>query len=127
MSMFSKSVALLLSLFLPTACTERTASDAAAGKLAFESKCLVCHSVGQGAKVGPDMVGVTRRRSDEWLAKWLRSPEALLDSDVHAKAMLKGHDGIPMPNQGFSDVEIRQYIAYFHWLDAQPKSAGSGG
>ena len=23
-----------------------------------------------------------------------------------------------MPNQGLSQTEIRQYLAYFHWIDA---------
>jgi hypothetical protein len=30
-----------------------------------------------------------------------------------------------MPNQNLSDAEIRQYLKYFHWYDAQP--AGSVG
>src|SRR6185295_4473629 len=34
--------------------------DAVQGKLGFESKCLACHSVGQGRKLGPDVAGVTR-------------------------------------------------------------------
>jgi nitrite reductase (NO-forming) len=28
-----------------------------------------------------------------------------------------------MPNQSLSDAEIKQYIKYFQWIDAQP--AGS--
>ena len=41
-----------------------TPTDPAAvqGKLDFESKCLACHSVGQGRKLGPDLAGVTKRR-----------------------------------------------------------------
>ncbi len=97
--------------------------DAVQGKLAFESKCLACHSVGQGKKLGPDVAGVTRRRTDEWLTRWLRSPEKMLETDAAAKAMLKDHSNIPMPNQSLTDTEIRQYLKYFHWIDAQP--AGS--
>lgn len=40
-----------------------TEPDAVAGKQAFESKCLACHSVGEGKKLGPDVAGVTKRRS----------------------------------------------------------------
>jgi nitrite reductase (NO-forming) len=94
-----------------------------AAKLDFESKCFACHSVGQGKKLGPDIAGVTKRRSDEWLGKWLKSPEAMLQTDADAKAMLKEHNNIPMPNQGLSDKEIAQYLAYFHWIDAQPAAA----
>ena len=37
-----------------------------------------------------------------------------------AKAMLKEWNNIPMPNQNLSDEEVRQYLKYFHWVDAQP-------
>lgn len=97
-----------------------TDPDAVAAKLAFESKCLACHSVGQGKKLGPDIAGVTKRRSDDWLAKWMKSPEKMLETDADAKAMLKEYNNIPMPNQNISDAEIRQFIKYFHWIDAQP-------
>ena len=93
---------------------------AAAGKQAFESKCLACHSVGQGKKLGPDMAGVTTRRTDDWLTRWLKSPDKMLQTDADAKALLKEYNNIPMPNQGLSDLEITQYLAYFHWIDAQP-------
>jgi len=100
-----------------------TDPDTVQGKLAFESKCLACHSVGQGKKLGPDVAGVTQRRSDEWLTKWLKSPEKMLETDTYAKAMLKEYNNLPMPNQSLSDAEIRQYIKYFHWIDSQPAGA----
>jgi nitrite reductase (NO-forming) len=100
-----------------------TEPDAVQGKVAFESKCLACHSVGQGKKLGPDLAGVTKRRTDAWLARWLKEPEKMLASDAAAKAMLKEYNNLPMPNQGLTDAEIRQYLRYFHWIDAQP--AGS--
>ncbi len=97
-----------------------TDPDAVAGKLAFESKCLACHSVGEGKKLGPDVAGVTKRRSDAWLARWLKEPEKMLATDPDAKAMLKEYNNLPMPNQSLGDAEIRQYLKYFHWIDAQP-------
>jgi nitrite reductase (NO-forming) len=98
-----------------------TDPDAVQAKLNFESKCLACHSIGQGKKLGPDLAGVTARRSDEWLFRWMKSPEKMLETDAAAKAMLKEYNNIPMPNQNLSETEIRQYLKYFHWFDAQPK------
>ena len=40
-----------------------------------------------------------------------------------ARAMLKEYNNIPMLNQNLSDAEIRQYVKYFHWIDAQPAGA----
>jgi nitrite reductase (NO-forming) len=93
------------------------------GKLDFESKCLACHSIGQGKKLGPDLAGVTKRRTDAWLTSWLTSPEKMLASDADAKAMLKESNNIPMPNQNLTSAEIQQYLKYFHWADTQ--AAGS--
>ena len=100
-----------------------TEPDAVQGKLAFESKCLACHSVGQGKKLGPDVAGVTKRRTDDWLSRWLKAPEKMLASDAAAKAMLKEFNNVPMPNQSLTDTEIRQYLRYFHWIDAQPAAS----
>jgi nitrite reductase (NO-forming) len=97
--------------------------EAVQGKLNFESKCLACHSVGEGKKLGPDVAGVTKRRTDAWLARWLKEPEKMLATDADAKALLTEYNSIPMPNQSLSDVEIKQYIKYFHWIDAQPAGA----
>ena len=102
-----------------------TDPDAVQGKLAFESKCLACHSIGQGKKLGPDIAGVTRRRSDDWLTRWLKSPEKMLVTDADARAMLKEYNNVPMPNQSLGDAEIRQYIKYFHWVDSQPAAAAA--
>lgn len=95
-------------------------------KLAFESKCLACHSIGAGDKLGPDLLGVTKRRDEAWLTRWLKSPEQMLQTDATAKALLDRWK-IPMPNQGLSDDEIKGYIAYFKWADQniQPKSGAA--
>lgn len=102
-------------------------TDAAAqrGKLDFESKCLACHSIGGGDRLGPDLYGVTRRRDADWLVRWLEAPERMLAaSDAAAKAMLERYK-LPMPNQNLSDVEIRQYIAYFRWADEHVRPQGT--
>jgi nitrite reductase (NO-forming) len=101
-------------------------SDPAAvkGKLSFESKCLACHSIGAGDKLGPDLLGVSKRRSEAWIAKWLKSPEQMLQSDADAKAMLDKYK-VPMPNQNLSDEEIREFAAYFKWADTNMQPAQS--
>jgi nitrite reductase (NO-forming) len=103
------------------------------GKLAFESKCLACHSIGGGDKLGPDLYGVSKRRNDAWLAKWLKVPEQMLQSDADARTMLDKYK-LPMPNQNLSDEENRAFIAYFKWADKnlqlrgkeQPQPAAPG-
>ena len=102
-----------------------TDPDAVAGKLAFESKCLACHSIGGGKKLGPDLAGVTKQRDVQWLTRWLKDPEGMLKTDAEAKKMLKEYNNIPMPNQSLTDAEVRQFIKYFQWYDAQPKGSAA--
>jgi nitrite reductase (NO-forming) len=100
-----------------------TDPEAVQGKQGFETKCLACHSLGGGKKLGPDLAGVTKRRSESWLTRWLKSPDAMLKTDPEAKKMLKEHNDIPMPNQNLTDAEIRQYLKYFKWYDEQAAHA----
>ena len=104
-----------------------TDPDAVKGQLEFQSKCLACHSIGGGKKLGPDLAGVTKRRTERWLTMWLKAPDAMLQSDADAKQMLKEYNNLPMPNQNLSDTEIRQYIKYFKWVDEQPAGSLSVG
>jgi nitrite reductase (NO-forming) len=112
------------------ASAQPTDAEAAQGKIDFESKCFACHSMGNGRKLGPDLAGVTKRRTNDWIASWLKSPEEMLAKDDQAKALLKEYNGVPMPNQNLSEKEIKQYLKYFQWYDAQPagtvQSSGGG-
>ena len=96
-----------------------TDADAITGKQEFESKCFACHSMGHGKKLGPDLAGVTKRRSESWLSRWLKEPEKMLATDADAKKMLKEYNNLPMPNQNLPEAEIRQYLKYFKWYDEQ--------
>ena len=100
------------------------------GKLTFESRCLACHSIGGGDKMGPDLYGVTRHTDVAWLTRWLKNPDEMLKTDAHAKELLAKYK-VPMPNQNLSDEGIKEMIAYFKWADenihvhdtAQPHAA----
>jgi nitrite reductase (NO-forming) len=97
-----------------------TDPSAVKGKLSFESKCLACHSIAGGDKLGPDLYQVSKRRNEAWIARWLKSPEQMLKSDPVAKQLLDQYK-LPMPNQNASEEDIRDYIAYFKWADANLK------
>jgi len=65
----------------------------------FRQNCTVCHTVGKGRLIGPDLEGVTKRKDRAWLIKFLQSPQAMIDSgDPYAAQLLKDAHGIAMPN-----------------------------
>jgi nitrite reductase (NO-forming) len=91
------------------------------GKKLFQERgCAACHSIGKGKLTGPDLAGVTERREEEWLKKWLKSPETMIMSDPVAKQMLQEFM-VPMPNQGLTDGEIEVLIDYFEYEDSNKK------
>jgi mono/diheme cytochrome c family protein len=90
--------------------------DTAKGKASFEAKCVLCHSVGGGDKVGPDLKGVTRRHADEWLTRWLLAPDRMQKTDPDAKALLAKYK-TPKPNLGLKGEEARRVLKFLHWND----------
>ena len=64
----------------------------------FKQNCTACHTIGGGKLLGPDLKGVTKARDHEWLEKWLRNPQAVIDSgDPIAQKLKKEYNGIVMP------------------------------
>jgi len=97
-------------LFALVALPASAAVDPAA---VFAKKCTSCHTYGQGDKVGPDLKGVTTRRSPGWLTAWIRSSERLIKSgDPTAVALFRKYKGERMPDQNFSAEELDALIGY---------------
>ena len=83
------------------------------GEALFTAKgCNACHTIGGGDLVGPDLAGVTERRTEEWLTNWLTAPDQMLTSDPDAQAMLAQYNNVPMPNLGLTPDEVAALIAY---------------
>ena len=88
------------------------AGNAAHGKAYFERDCAVCHSIGHGKQVGPDLLGVTRRRTHRWLVSMIQHPDQLLTQhDPIAVALVKKYT-MQMPDLRVSDAECADLIAY---------------
>jgi mono/diheme cytochrome c family protein len=85
------------------------------GAALFTSKgCNACHTVGKNGKMaGPDLAGVTRRRTHDWLRRWLKDPNAMFGSDPIVDAMVVEAKNVKMPNMKLSDSEIEALISYF--------------
>lgn len=99
-------------LLLPTLGVQ--AQDAAAGEKKFNTVCTACHTVGGGKRVGPDLKGVTNKRTEKWLMSFIKSSQTMVKSgDKDAVAIFKEFNNIPMPDQNLSDKELKDLIAFF--------------
>ena len=98
------------------AAADAAGSEAAKGKVTFEAKCALCHSMGAGDKIGPDLKGVTRRHPDQWLTWWLLETDRMQKTDPEAKALLAKYK-TPMPNLGLKPSEVRELLKFLHRSD----------
>ena len=73
----------------------------------FEKSCYSCHNIGGGDKKGPDLKGVTSRRTREWLHQYIASPASLnRNGDPAAAALFKKYAPEVMPDQATTPDQI---------------------
>lgn len=113
----------LLSALLATLALAGTAQADAVGdgRVSFEQKCAACHTIGGGDRVGPDLHGVTERRSEEWLLRFVMAPEKMIEAgDPIATRLVERYNQIIMPNLGLAESEARALLAYIASVAVTP-------
>ena len=105
-------IAVLLLVIGSTVCYSSEA-DQLEGATYFKQVCVACHTINGGVLVGPDLANVHERRSDEWLQKFIKSPQTLINSgDPDAVAVYEQFNKIVMPDPPFSGDQIAAIITY---------------
>lgn len=84
------------------------------GKDLFQKNCSVCHLIGDGKLVGPDLMGVTQRRDRDWLIKFIaNSQEVIQSGDPIAVQLYEEYKkSIMPPFTQLSNEEITSIIDY---------------
>jgi protein SCO1 len=98
------------------------------GQYVFGRDCIACHTIGHGDQVGPDLLGVTKVRDPQWLARMIQKPNELVaEKDPLATALLKKYNNVQMPNVNVTNEELNYLIAYIEERTAaHEKEAGAG-
>lgn len=92
------------------------------GKKLFTERCSVCHTVGDGRKVGPDMYGITEIRPMDYLATFIQEPTHMFEAkNAIATMVLEQYRTIRMPDLHLSRTQILNLLAYLQWESSQPK------
>lgn len=89
----------------------------AAGKKIFDEKCSACHKIGE-KYVGPDLKGVTQRRSPEWVMNMILNPQEMTQKDPVAKELL-GTFLTQMTFQNVSQEDARALLEFFRQSDSK--------
>ncbi len=84
------------------------------GEATFKQVCAACHTVGKGRLVGPDLMNVHQRRTEEWLLKFIKSSQTVIKGgDAYADSLFKAFNQVMMPDQAaMSDIQIKEVLAY---------------
>ncbi|MDD2798262.1 MAG: c-type cytochrome [Bacteroidales bacterium] len=91
---------------LTTALLCSVTTEAQDGATLYKS-CVACHTIGGGKTVGPDLKGVTKRRTKEWLVKFIQSPVKIQKAgDADAVALFKEYNNMPMPDNAMTDEQV---------------------
>lgn len=89
----------------------------------FEEKCSMCHTLGGGDRIGPDLLGVSERRTKEWLLGYLVKTGWYLDNDPEAAELLKRFNGVRMPDTGLSEARAEGLLNYMNEAGAAAEKA----
>lgn len=86
----------------------------------FARKCLSCHTLGKGVRVGPDLKGVLGRRDRAWVERLVTNPSAMLDSDAVARRLVTEFNGVRMPDLGLSGPEVASLLGLLDRCATEP-------
>jgi protein SCO1/2 len=83
------------------------------GQYLFATRCIACHTIGHGDKIGPDLMGVTNVRKRDWLTRFIATPDQVMAAkDPVALALFKRYNKVQMPNLQLGREDVRLLIEY---------------
>ncbi|MBN1339899.1 MAG: c-type cytochrome [Bacteroidales bacterium] len=85
------------------------------------SQCKVCHVMGKRL-IGPDLTGVTGRRSENWLIAFIRNSQEMIQKGDPDAVKLWEEYKVPMPPFEFTDAQIRGILEYIKDYVPEPEA-----
>jgi cytochrome c551/c552 len=99
---------------------EQEADDELAekGEGLFSTKgCTACHTHGRKL-TGPDLAGVSMRRTQEWMEHQILDPGRMVQEDPISRELMAKH-ALAMPNQGLTPDETKAVIEFLKHHDQE--------
>jgi cytochrome c551/c552 len=92
------------------------------GEKLFQTKgCSACHAFGTKMS-GPDLSGVSKRRTAAWIENQILHPDLMVKEDPISRELFAKH-ALQMPNQGLTLEQAKDVIEYLKAQDAGAASA----
>ena len=106
--------------------TRHDEAKAKAGEALFQNKgCSACHAFGKRV-TGPDLAGVSMRRTPAWIESQILHPDLMVKQDAIARQLF-AQFALQMPKQGLTPEEARAVVEFFKHNDheaAEGREAG---
>lgn len=123
-------------LLLVVACTKSQKEHAdipadsvtlARGKQMFEQHCSACHNFRQDG-IGPQLGGITREVSHEWLKMFIKDPQGVIQSgDDRGEELLARYKTVMPSFAHFSEDDLNTILVYIQTQEASAPAASSEG
>ncbi|SEM03287.1 quinol:cytochrome c oxidoreductase pentaheme cytochrome subunit [bacterium A37T11] len=103
------------------------AQDVKAGEALFKANCTTCHKL-NARLVGPALAGVNDRHDAEWLHKWIKNSQAMVQAgDEKAVALFNEYKSVMTPFPTLKDDDITNILAYIKAEGDKKPDAAAGG
>lgn len=108
-----KGIGPIQELVLPDTIDDALAAE---GEATFVAFCSACHKFGE-RYVGPDLQGVSERRSPEWIMNMILNTNQMIFEDDTAYDLLAQYM-TPMPQLPLTEEQARELLEFFRLQDA---------
>ena len=96
------------------------------GEQAYNENCGICHTLGGGKLIGPDLAGVHNRRPQGWLEQFVKSSQSMINSgDAVAIALYEEFSKMIMPDPPLTVEQIKEVLNYIKTGGAGTTSQGT--
>lgn len=86
------------------------------GEQLFKDKgCSACHAFGKRV-TGPDLAGVSQRRTARWIESQILHPDRMVKEDAISRQLF-AQFALQMPNQGLTEAQAKAVVEYFKHRD----------
>ena len=93
------------------------------GRYLFQARCEGCHTLGQGEKVGPDLLGLSSRRDRAWVARYIADPEKARAANDPVALDLVRRFRIRMPGHKLSGEDMAALLQYLEAVNSAASPA----
>ena len=96
------------------------------GEQEFITFCGICHTIGGGTLIGPDLSGVHDRRPQEWLEQFVQSSQSVVkNGDAYAVELFEKFNKIAMPDAAVPADKVKEILNFIKSRSAQPATTAA--